>query len=189
MCYFYREVDDGAVRVRGEGGDGALGSLFPNRISSWDEYFLVGIIKLSQCLQYCKGGNNLTCYIFCCLNIIVDNIKVGEAGRKTIFAENTSKRASKFRNEFFLPVRTLPTQIGFDGVRNPEPKLSCLGPLKKEDYHRVLTPPLTLGVARGNHLNEQNISLLPTEIASDKAKPYQIYVKQRSGAEVNTPYK
>ncbi len=62
MCYFYREVDDGAVREWG--GDGALGILFPNGISSWDEYFLVGIIKLSQCLLYCKGGDNLTFFYF-----------------------------------------------------------------------------------------------------------------------------
>jgi hypothetical protein len=69
VCYFYREVDDGAVRV-GEGGDGALGILFPNRISSWDEYFLVGTIKLNRYLLYCKGGDNLTLYIFCNLKKI-----------------------------------------------------------------------------------------------------------------------
>ncbi len=47
--------------------------------------------------------------------------------------------------------------------------------------HRVLTPAPHLRAAKAgrNHLNE----------ASDIAKPYQIYVKQRSCTDVNFPYK
>jgi hypothetical protein len=35
-----------------------------------------------------------------------------------------------YKMKFFLPVHKLPIQIGFTGVRNSEPKFSCLSPFK-----------------------------------------------------------
>jgi hypothetical protein len=48
--------------------------------------------------------------------------------------------------------------------------------------------PLPLCVAKAgiNHLNWDRFELIK---ASDIAKPYQIYVKQRSRADVNSPYR
>jgi hypothetical protein len=55
-------------------------------------------------------------------------------------------------------------------------------------HHRVLAPPpLSAEKASRNHLNEFNTPYLPTGICYG-AKPYQIYVKQRSCADVNSPY-
>jgi hypothetical protein len=42
-----------------------------------------------------------------------------------IFADNTSKASVKL---IFLPVYKLPTKIGFDDVRNSDPRFSCLCP-------------------------------------------------------------
>jgi hypothetical protein len=58
--------------------------------------------------------------------------------------------------------------------------------------HLVLTPPpLPLIVAKAgrNQSNEKNTPSSPLVQANDIAKPYQIYVKQRSCADVNSPYK
>ncbi len=57
--------------------------------------------------------------------------------------------------------------------------------------HRVLTPPpLPPRAAKAgrSHLNEYNTPLPPSG-ASDITKSYQIYVKQRSYTDVNSPYK
>jgi hypothetical protein len=48
--------------------------------------------------------------------------------------------------------------------------------------------PLHVGMAGRNNLNEE-ILPLPTEMASDIAKPYQIFDTQRCCADVNSPYK
>ncbi len=40
-------------------------------------------------------------------------------------------------NKFFLLVPKSPTQIGFDGVINQEPNISCLGPFKLTLWHLV----------------------------------------------------
>jgi hypothetical protein len=37
-----------------------------------------------------------------------------------------------FKNKLFLPICKSPFQIGCDGVRNSEPKFSCLIPFKKD---------------------------------------------------------
>jgi hypothetical protein len=54
-----------------------------------------------------------------------------EHALNTILAENTSK-AQRLKNNVFHPVPMLPTQIGLDGLRNSEPKFSCLGPFNTE---------------------------------------------------------
>ncbi len=52
-------------------------------------------------------------------------------------------------------------------------------------------PPLPLSGAKtgSNYLNEYNTPFLPTEIGEHKAKPYNIYVKQRFCADVKSPHK
>jgi hypothetical protein len=59
-------------------------------------------------------------------------LKLLGAGRAcAIFAENTSKQAVKGYKVNFVFQFVVAAQIGFDGVRNSEPKFSCLGPFKE----------------------------------------------------------
>jgi|LakMenE18May11ns_1017448.scaffolds.fasta_scaffold7057855_1 hypothetical protein len=62
----------------------------------------------------------------------------------------TKYKSERQRLQNFLPVRKLPTQVGYDGVRNMEPKFTCWGIFKicfKKYIFYILsfTPPLAFG--------------------------------------------